>query len=234
MKISIKKIFILLFLVSLSLQVSCLDDDGDTGGTAVLKIKVNTDTRVWGYPEFDGETCTAAYEGDTSGLWQYPLVGGGDLEVLSDDPVPYTERGTKVNMVYIYEQMGTHSKQYPAVYRGESLENEGVITIEHIVAGTYYVVAFYDYCSGGNKEEMLKRYDRYAIYTTSTEADVTFGNANSTPFRDRATAIEIGDGETVEITMKIDRDWVLGKPKTETSESAGRTFLTYGEEIPVP
>jgi len=234
---NIKKIIVLFSIIfTLLIQTSCLDEEKETKDTGTLKITVITADDLWGFPEFSGGICTASYSGDTSGLWEYPAVGGnpGDLECLSDQPIPEIEGGDKINIVYLYSQIGSNSKSYPVLYNGSSSGNGGVITIDEIAEGTYYVVAFYDYCSGGNQENVLKRYDRYAIYTASTDPLVKFDTANSTPYQDHASSIEIKKKETTEITLVVKKDWVLGKPKTDTSENAGRTFLVYTDGIPVP
>ena len=214
------------------INLSCLDDSGDTGGKGVLNVTVNVDTFVWGYPE-QSDTDFIAFNGDTTYCWLYPDVGGDgdpvDEESLSDDPIPSTEVGDKDINIYLYEELGDNSRAYAVVRKGSTTVNGGTVTISKIVAGTYYVVAFYDYCEGGNEDNILNRYDRYSIYT---ETDPLEGN--STVYYDHATAIEITDDTPVDITLVINRDWVIGKPKTSTSVSAGRKFLVSGEDIPDP
>jgi len=164
-------------------------------------------------------------------------VGGDGLPVedgeesLSDDPIPSTEVGDKDINIYLYEELGDNSKAFPVVRKGSTTVNGGTVTISKIVAGTYYVVAFYNYCGGDNLENRLNRYDRYSIYTETDPLDST---DNSTVYYDHATAIEITDDTPVDITLVIKRDWVIGKPKTSTSVSAGRKFLVSGEDIPDP
>lgn len=231
-----KSFGLLLFVFVFSIHLSCLDDSGETGGKGVLNVTVNVDSKVFEYPMLDGSNYVT-FQGDTSYLWLYPSVGGDGLpggdgeESLSLDPILSTGIGDKNIIVYLYSQLGDHSRAYPVLYRGSTTTNGGVATINKIVAGTYYVVAFYNYCGGDNLENRLNRYDRYSIYT---ETDPLASTANSTVYYDHASTIEITDNTPVDIVMDIDRDWVLGKPKTNTSTNAGRKFLVYGESIPAP
>lgn len=234
-------IYALFFIIS---PLSCLDDSGETGGKGVLNVTVNVDTAVWGYPEQTGSDFIA-FDGDTTHLWCYSEVGGDGLpggdgeENLSADPIAYDvsgypidyEIGDKNIIVYLYSQLGDNAKAYAVLYKGTTDVNGGIVTIGKIAAGSYYIVAFYDYCAGGNQENLLNRYDRYSIYT---ETDPIESTANSTVYYDKATAIEITDNTPVNITLVIKKNWVLGKPKTDTSSQAGRKFLVFEESIPTP
>lgn len=226
-----KNIFLMLFILAFVVQLSCLDDSAETGGKGTLNVTVTTSTDIWNYPLFS-DPVYQAFNGNTDGLWHYPSVGGTDETIdggnLANELIPSTEVGDKINVVYLYSQLGDNSQSYPVVYKGTSSVRTGVITITDILPGTYYVIAFYDYCGGGAQTNILNRYDRYAIYTNTNALD---GTVNSTPYMDRATSIEINN-DNIEITLEIRGNWILGKPKT-TSGGVGRIFLKEEDGIPV-
>lgn len=264
-----KKSLILCLLLSLSLTIGCLLDDGkDEEGTGTIKVTVNTSTVIWGYPEFVSGTNYLVYKDaededptssilDDQYIFRYPRVGGnGNTSSISTEYYDTTKTGFKVmnnyknnfvgtdgvskvgdkkNVVYLFSTIEQKSDNNPVLYKGEIDTNNGTITISDIKAGTYYIVAFYDYASGGNLENILNRYDRYALYADSSDAEV--GTANSTPYFDNAATVTIGEDETVEITLDIHENWVMGKPKatyTGGEYEMGRYFLKAGETIPDP
>jgi len=229
-----KNCFIIIVLL-LTLNFSCFDDGSTPGPKGTIKVTVNTSTEIWGYPLASG-TLFLAYSGDTTGYWCYPSVGG-DGDPAGEDSLYNTlitssteDQGDKINVIYLYSTLGENASSYSVIYKGESEENNGIITINDIVPGAYYVVAFYDYSGGGNQTNILNRYDRYAIYTAAEPYDST---ANSTPFQDRASAVTVSGNQTVEMTLEIKRDWVLGKPKTALG-GTGRIFLKSADPVPVP
>lgn len=154
------------------------------------------------------------------------------------------KEGTLDNHVYLFSAIEQKSDNNPVLRNGESETNNGVITISGITPGTYYVLAFYDYASGGNETNIFNRYDRYALYAET--ADALTGN--STPYYDKAGTITIAEDQTVEITLDINEHWVLGKPKADNRDMTtpndattatieyemGRYYLNDGELIPTP
>ena len=211
-------------------QLACFDDSGSDLPKGTLKVTVNTSADIWDYPKLVSGTNYAAYAGDTSYTLQYYDVGGDSSPGEdSNTVIEVSHLGDKINYVYIYSELGDSSRDKPVLYRGTSSSNDSEITINGIVAGTYYVVAFYDYSYGGNRENLLNRYDRYAIYTDSPAG----GTANSTPFVDKAATVTISENGTAEITLEIKRDWVLGKPNLGDG-GTGRFFLKEADGIPAP
>lgn len=233
-----KSIRCILTALLLTLNFSCLDDDsttGSSGSKGTLNVTVNTSADIWGYPLASG-TIFLAFSGDTTGFWCYPAVGG-DGNPSDEDSLYNTlitssteDLGDRINAVYIYSTLGDSSSSTPVLYKGESADNNGIITIGDIEPGAYCIVAFYDYSGGGNRENLLNRYDRYAIYTAESPEDST---ANSTPFQDRASTVTITGGQTTSVTLDINKNWVLGKPKT-SSGGTGRIFLKSTDPVPVP
>ncbi len=222
MKTTLKHLIIPTLLV---LAFACGDDSFRGSGT--LSVTVNTSTDIWGYPIVG----TASYDGDTLNTWQYPAVGGDEYVNDTIDGVNDDGPGDRINVVYLYSFLGETSKTNPVLYRGESASNNSAVVIGGIVPGNYYVVAFYDYCGGGNLENILNRYDRYSVYVDSGDAEP--GTANSSPFADLGVAVTIKDKETTEITLDIQKNWVLGKPNTGEGQT-GRIFLQSSETIPTP
>lgn len=243
--IKLKGILKILFIILLLLApFSCFNDGSIPGPKGCLRVTVTTSSDIWGYPQLkDGSTTEyLAYYGDTLYTWQYPEVGGVSTVDPSDPnydpemnisnltiPYPDNDTGNRINYIYLYSTLGVNSNSEAVKYRGE-LSSNGTITISNIAAGDYYVVAFYDYSYGGNQQNMLNRYDRYAIYTSTDPAG---GTANSTPFQDKASIVTITENSTTEITLDIKRDWVLGKPKVDGG-GTGRVFLQSTEQIPTP
>lgn len=226
-----KKLTRIILICSLIfLQLSCFDDSDSNLPKGTLKVTVNTSADIWDYPKLAvNGTDYEAYAGDEKYTLQYPDVGDSIPGENSDTAITESHIGDKINYVYIYSELGSSSRDKPVLYRGTSSSNNSEITINSIAVGTYYVVAFYDYAYGGNRENLLNRYDRYAIYT-----DNPFdGTANSTPFVDKAAAVTISENDTLEITLEIKRDWVLGKPNPG-SGGTGRIFLKSNEPIPTP
>jgi uncharacterized protein (DUF2141 family) len=247
-----KKSLILCLLLSVSLTTGCLLEDGkDEEGTGTIKVTVNTDANIWTYPK-----SSLAYNGAADYKFKYTEVGGdGTLGTL---PAGYYtgatwsdnggtknitgKEGTLKNYVYLFSTIEQKSDNNPVLYKGESSTNGAEITISDIEPGTYYVVAFYDYTSGGNLENILNRYDRYAIYAETSNAL----SGNSTPYFDKASIITINEDQTVSITLDIAMNWVIGKPKADNRTDLadantatitfemGRYFLKDLEAIPTP
>ncbi len=220
------------FILACSLvfpQLACFDDSGSDLPKGNLKVTVNTSADILDYPKLVSGTDYAAYAGDSTYKLQYPDVGGTSDTEGSEKIIVSGDIGDKINYVYVYSELGDGSRDKPVLYRGTNSSNDSEITINGIVAGTYYVVAFYDYSYGGNRENLLNRYDRYAIHTDSPAG----GTANSTPYVDRAATVTISENDTVEITLEIKRDWVLGKPNLGDG-GTGRIFLKEADGIPAP
>jgi len=236
-----RKIMNILVFIAL-LNISCFDDNsgsGKSGSTGTLKITVKTSSDIWGYPELKSGSTTEykAYNGDTLYTWQYPETGGNTVSAdpetnLADQSIPYPDDsvGDRVNFVYLFSELGEKSNSTPVLYNGNSDENNSTITISDIEEGAYYIVAFYDYKTGGVQTNVLNRYDRYAVYTDSDPLD---GTLNSTLYADKASKIEIKKGDTVEVVIEIKRDWLLGKPKTSDG-GTGRLFLKSADPVPTP
>lgn len=241
---NMKKVIIFL-LIAVLFNFSCFKDDGSSSGnggsgsTGTLKITVKTSSDIWGYPKLKSGSTSEyeAYSGDTLYTWQYPETGG---ELVSADPetnlanqsIPYPDSavGDKVNYVYLYSEIGEKSNSTPVLYNGNSDENNSTITISDIEEGSYYIVAFYDYKTGGVQTNVLNRYDRYAFYTSTDPMD---GTENSTLYADKASVIKISEGETTEITLVIKSGWLLGKPKSSDG-GTGRMFLESSDPVPTP
>jgi hypothetical protein len=248
-----KSLIFCLMLMSI-FYIGCFDDGEE--GTGTIKVTVNTDTAIWTYPNG-----TLAFSGAADYKFKYTEVGGdGTLPTLpsgyytgatwSDNAgtksIAGKEGGLK-NYIYIFSAIEQKSDTNPVLYKGDSTSNGGEITITDIKPGIYYIVAFYDYASGGNVENILNRYDRYAIY--SQTADALAGN--STPYFDKAATITIGEDQTVSIILDINAHWVLGKPKADNRDMTtpldsttatiqyemGRYFLKTGDNggsLPTP
>ncbi len=240
-----KKSLILCLLLSLLLTSGCVfEDEKKEVGTGIVKVTVNTSAEIWSYPKLNGANYEA-YSGDTSYTWQYTEVCSSAFDsnpkAASTLASALTKFGTLANCVSLYSALGDDAKTPAVVYKGvNSSTNNSVITITGIAPGTYYVVAYYDYSSGNNTDNLLTRYDRYAIYTDSSNgrsAAIPYAldtTSNSTMFVDKAAAITIGENQTVEITLQIGRDWVLGKPKPDALSDTGRVFLKSTDPIPTP
>lgn len=246
---------LLLFILSFA---GCLIEDDAGEKTGTLKIRVITTSDIWGYP-----TAAATYNGAPDALFHYPYVGGNKTlaslpgngvdanyyypntilaaDVQNEAPnTAFSNVGTRENYVYVFSSLAQKSDDNPVLYHGSSDTNNSVITIDDIEAGTYYVVAFYDYRAGGNTENIFNRYDRYAIYAYSADAEA--GTFNSTPYFDKAAPVTITFNQTTEIILQInDKNWVLGKPKAtdkvpepDVIYEMGRYFLRTGDYAPVP
>ena len=207
-------IYITISILVLTITLFCVSCAGEPGG--ILIVTVKTADAVWGYPEVnEAQGFGKSFAEDNTGKWLYPAVGKGVEEHnnMSDELIGERHIGDQVNYVYLYSDLGNKPTETPVLYKGESSTNNSAIKITGIAEGTYYVVAFYDYASGGNQECKLNRYDRYAFYVESDNA--LDGTDNSSPYVDHAATISIIDKETVELTLEIRRDWVLGKPPTD-------------------
>lgn len=205
---------------------------------------------IWGYPNG-----TLTYTGASNYRWLYSEVGGDGL--VDNLPFGYYpeatwcdttstkniagKEGTLDNHVYLFSAIEQKSDNNPVLRNGESETNNGVITISGITPGTYYVLAFYDYASGGNETNIFNRYDRYALY-----AETGGLTGTSTPYYDKATKVTITEDGTTSIELVINENWVLGKPKADNrTDSAdentatvkyemGRYFLKESDGIPTP
>lgn len=256
-----KGLLFCLLVLTLGIAGCLLEEAKEEAGTGTLKVTVNTSTAIWTYPLEDPSALTTYYEFATSVAsrtkkFRYDVVGGDNDITDGSVPVSYypdvtwedkaasnsittAKVGTKTNYVYLFSAIEQKSDNNPVLRNGESDANNGVITISGITPGTYYVLAFYDYASGGNTENIFNRYDRYALY-----AETGGLSGTSTPFFDNATTITIAEDQTVEITLDINENWVLGKPKADNrtdpadantatvSYEMGRYFLKDGETIP--
>lgn len=253
-----KGLLFCLLVLTLGFAGCLLEEAKEEAGTGTLKVTVRTTNDIWLYPN-----STNAYNGSPDALFGYPYVGGNanisSLPGNGSDPNYYypdtivnsgvktdstanafTSVGTLENYVYIFSALEQKSSDNAVLYNGSSNTNNDIITIENITPGTYYIVAFYDYRTGGEETNIFNRYDRYAIYTDSSNAET--GTTNSTPYFDRAASITIGENETVEITLDIyNKNWVLGKPKAtdktvvpNVEYEMGRYFLRTNDYAPVP
>ena len=226
-----KKILIILTALLLTAILSCDDDSAaEKKYKGKLTVTVNTSADLWDsynrYPfiDTDGPHTLASTSADPKdGTWMYPEVGGvywytvtagwtGDpciddpgVEDLADTNITAGDIGDKINVVYLYSTLGERSVSTPVLYRGVSSSNPSTITIGNIAPGDYYIVAFYDYNSGGNRENLLNRYDRYSFYDTAHEG-------TGTPFVNEADTVTVNE-DSHDITLAIDADWALGRPK---------------------
>jgi hypothetical protein len=213
---------------------------------------------MWGYPRVGQTLANTGSYGAKDGTWMYAETGGvgwdvppdhiGDwqcgeddawLEDLADEMIGPDDLGDKINIVYLFGTLTADingdyiSNIQPVLYKGTSSSNNSTITIKNIAHGDYYVVAFYDYNYGGNRENLLNRYDRYSIYDNDP-ANEDIG----TPFADLADTITVNE-DSQGITLTIDANWVLGKPNTG-SGGMGRIFLrsddatmSAGDKLPI-
>ncbi len=231
----IKKSTFIMLILLFAINFSCFDDGETSTSKGILKITVKTSSDIWGFPALKSGSTTdfEAYNGDSLYQWQYPDVGGNgdpaDEESLYNTPISADDIGDKQNIVYLYSTIGEASSTYPVLYKGVSENNNQTIVINDIEPGEYFAAAFYDYSSGGNQENLLNRYDRYGIYTTTAPID----SSCSTPYRDKASSITISKDQTTQITIEIKQNWIIGKPKT-TDGGTGRIFLNSSESIPLP
>jgi hypothetical protein len=208
----------------------CDSDDKSAGYKGVLRVRVNTSADLWGYPQVGHTLATTSAEPD-DGTWMYPAVGGDGDPVDEDNEsaavIASGDIGDKVNIVYVYSELGETSDATAVLYKGVGSVNNSVITINGMAPGNYYVVAFYDYAYGGNRTNLLNRYDRYSIYNGTT----------GTPFVDDTTqpveTVAVVESTPAEITLSIEANWVLGKPKLPGG-GTGRYFLKTADGIPVP
>ena len=228
-----KRIYVLMIALLLVSAYAC-DDDNEKTYRGKMLVTVNTSTDVWGYPFIDGDgshtlASTSSYLND--GNWMYPAVGGWGTtceldddgeEDLADETIGSGDIGNRINVVYLYGTLGEASTTTPVLYRGSSSTNDALISIKNIAPGDYYVVAFYDYNSGGNRENLLNRYDRYSFYDLEAiETD------NGTPFANLADTITVNE-DTHEITLDIHEHWALGRPKYIAD--SGRVFMNSDPE----
>ena len=231
-----RKINIILGILLISANFSCFDGGSTSGPKGAIEVTVTTSADIWNYPKPNGSDYEA-YSGDTLYTWQYSEVGGNDtvngVEYnLSNQVVPFPENaiGNKINYIYLYSALTDSANTSPVLYKGSSSVNGSAITITGVEPGEYYVVAFYDYATGGNLENILNRYDRYSIYSATDGLD-----GDSTPYKDKATTVTVTANQTKTITLTINRDWILGKPKTVSGGGGvGRLFLQSTDSIPTP
>jgi len=242
-----KKLITLAILIALVGAVGC--DDGGDSGFVSLKVTVTLDPSLNTYPteEYTLLGVTRAEASGNVGYWEYPLVGGTgevDADGTQDNQANETIKietdedgmGSKHVLVYLVREVDgltAKSKDLTVVYKGEvaGTTAERVVKIKNIEAGNYYVIAFYDYADGGNQDNRLNRYDRYAIWDGADDvaadvADETSGNAiydNSIP-----QVVTVVDDVTKEIAMNINKDYVLGQPSwtDNARKSRGRLFYT--------
>lgn len=236
-----KRILSLLILCFIFSITGCFDDN-KVEGKGTLVVTVNTEATVWSFPQVDSLSTTRylAYDGDTLYKWQYLLVGGDSTALSSPNSTTNIYNadstkmkvGTKINAVYLYSAIELDSGNMYVLYSAKSSTNNSQIVISNIKPGSYYIVAFYDYCKGGNVDNLMNRYDRYAIYTDTANAYA--GTDNSTPFYDKAQAVIIGEDAPATITLDIKQNWVMGKPKTDSTIENGRYFLTSTDTMPTP
>gem|GEM_PF-1078941 len=235
-----KNIFSLLVIITVLIIGSCENAQDSYNGK--VTVTVQTDIDMWGYPQVGHTLANTESYDDKDGTWMYAEVGGAawdipgyeDMSVcgeddawlddLADEAIISTDIGDKINIVYLFGTLAPDingnyiSNIQPVLYKGTSSSNNSTITITNIAPGNYYVVAFYDYNSGGKKDNILNRYDRYSIYDNDpANADI------GTLFADLADTITVNE-DSHDITLSIDQDWVLGKPNTG-SGGTGRIFL---------
>ncbi|MFA5518257.1 MAG: hypothetical protein WDA74_03290 [Spirochaetota bacterium] len=225
-----KKIYALLIIVLLAFS-GCFDDGDSDGPKGTLEVKVNTSDIIWGYPKIDPNTENDCFRDSTNAKnFGYPLVGGeNEATKAIEESGKKPQVGDKINIVYLYSELGEQSDYKPVLYKGTASNNNSIVSITGVVTGEYYVVAFYDYRKGGNQENLMNRYDRYAIYTDSSNAEI----GTSTPFADKAAKITISEDQTTSITLDIHENWILGKPKVKEGDT-GRIFLQEADGIPTP
>jgi hypothetical protein len=217
-----KKAYALLPLLLFLAGPAC-DDDNEKKYKGKITVQVNTSEELWGFPQI-GRTLLSTLDHANDGKWMYPQVGGIDptcgvddegVEDLADEYIISPDIGDRVNYVYLYGSLGVKSTTTPVLYRGTSSTNNSVVTIKNIAPGDYYVVAFYDYNSGGNRENLLNRFDRYSCYDASNEG-------TGTPFVNEADVITINE-DSHDITLEIHADWAMGRPKSIAD--SGRVFM---------
>jgi len=136
-------------------------------------------------------------------------VNSNDIWGTEDEEDP----GTKKNYVYLYEDLGSKSSSYPKKYSNSSETNSGIITIENIVPGDYYLVVFYDYSGGSKEDNVLNRGDYYSIYSSTS---------NENPYVEDASKVSISENIIQELEINITSGNVLGK----SGSGNGRVFMT--------
>ena len=211
--------------------------EGATDRTDGDYLAITDDHYVFRYPTVGGNGKTSSvstnyYDTSLAGFKVASNYKNTFVALDENSNVVY-KFGNKRNYVYLFNTLEQKSDNNPVLYNGESTTNGGEITITGIKPGTYYVVAFYDYASGGNVQNILNRYDRYAIYAETVDALT----GNSTPYYDKAGTITIAENATETIALVIHENWVLGKPKatyTGGEYEMGRYYLKEGETIPAP
>jgi len=216
---SIHIVFILLLLF----LTACGDLDEFNG---VLKVTVTTDSAIFGQPVVnpDPEPDNVKYTIPAGILQTIEDPDSAGVFISNDaytfDGTDPEDVGTMKNFVYLFNALGDQSKEFPVLYVGSTSENNTTITIKNIAPGDYYVVVFYDFNGGGNKENQLNRYDRYTIYNGS--------DGPGSPIVADALMITIPDCETEctpeVISLSIDSDNTLGR--TDTVGKTGRIFRT--------
>ncbi len=201
--LSVIIIFVLLLLTACG-------DLGEFNGA--LSVTVNTDVNIWNDP----------YIGDVipDGILQVNDDGYSNLEYTIDGS-DSDDIGTKKNFVYLYDTLGTGSKDYPVLYAASTENNNTALTIKNIAPGDYYVVVFYDFNGGGNKENQLNRYDRYTIYNGSDGA--------GSPLVADAVKITVYDCATectpIALSLSINAANTLGRVET-VDGGTGRIYRT--------
>jgi hypothetical protein len=114
-------------------------------------------------------------------------VGNGTLEVkatYNGSVQDISKPGTKKIYVYVFSTLDT--AQSTRVYEASTdaaatLSVEYTITISSMAAGSYYVLAFYDYKQ--HNDNVAGKDDRYILY-------------NNTPYSANASTVAISDGNT--------------------------------------
>ena len=165
-----KKIYALLIIALLALP-GCFDDGDSDGPKGTLEVKVNTSNIIWGYPKIDPDTENDCFRDSTNAKnFGYPAVGGNkEADKAIEEGGKKPQVGDKINIVYLYSELGVDSESTPVLYKGTSSSNNSNITITGVETGEYYVIAFYDYRKGGDQENLMNRYDRYAICRQSSK-----------------------------------------------------------------
>ncbi|MDY6933421.1 MAG: hypothetical protein SVZ03_04265 [Spirochaetota bacterium] len=175
-----ERILTIILCVSLIFSLGCFDDDegGDTyipAGAADLSATVN-------YSKYD-------------------QIDFGDT---NDDGF---YQGTGKLYVYLYEKKSEHMpnnyREPEHIYDGETDVNGGTIEFTDIMAGEYFVMAFYDYKGSSDFDppsHIENNGDPYILYV---------GEASYTNDPDEAVAINIG-GPTV-IKIDLTDQYILQK-----------------------
>lgn len=134
-----KKIIQILFAGILLLSISCKEDSDkdEVNPLAFLAFLGNSSLTV-----------TATYSGS---------------EITGIDPAD----GTGKIFVYLYRNLGTDTRDPEPAYKGSTenavtLDTPANVTINNIIAGSYYVLVFYDYAGGGKNDDNFN--DRYVLY----------------------------------------------------------------------